>query len=288
MNVKNFEYDLVKDKVLFFDFDGALADTEFYHREALTEAFWPYDINLSPLDWKPYLDYPDRQIIQMLSERFGINIPEEETVSNKLSLFKDKLVTSDVKPSPDMVKLLHVLPNVKYVLTAQNTDFVRFFLEKWNISNIFADIFCLGELDITRKSELIKESGFDLSASFLFDDSIQAVDNSLKFGLACCLVVSRFNAFDSAYRLHKKRSFKASVLDLATVYCYCGRDGCLMRYNTYRDVYEGYNWKERIWEDYDEAYDASAGLYDGFVETITEQEAEEIIRKHNNSKASVN
>ena len=45
-----------------------------------------------------------------------------------------------------------------------------------------------------------------------------------------------------------------------------------------RDIHEGYNWKQHKWEECPEAFDASVGIYDGFLRKITEQEAEEIIK----------
>lgn len=62
-------------------------------------------------------------------------------------------------------------------------------------------------------------------------------------------------------------------------YRYDARDGELIRFDRGNDVYEGYNWKEKKWEDCPEAFDASVGTYDGFLRKITEQEAAEIIKK---------
>ena len=67
---------------------------------------------------------------------------------------------------------------------------------------------------------------------------------------------------------------------MAMEYHYDATDGELIRFDRRRDINEGYNWKLNKWENCPEAYDASVGTYDGFLHKITEQEADEIIRKH--------
>ena len=66
---------------------------------------------------------------------------------------------------------------------------------------------------------------------------------------------------------------------MAMEYRWDGRDGELIRFDRKRDIHEGYNWKQHKWEECPEAFDASVGIYDGFLRKITEQEAEEIIKE---------
>ncbi len=62
-------------------------------------------------------------------------------------------------------------------------------------------------------------------------------------------------------------------------YRYCARDGELLRYDNEKDIHEGYNWKQKKWEECPEAVDASLGVYDGFLHKITDAQAEQIIRE---------
>lgn len=66
---------------------------------------------------------------------------------------------------------------------------------------------------------------------------------------------------------------------MAMQYRWDARDGELIRFDRQADVYEGYNWKDKKWEDCPEAFDASVGTYDGFLRKITEQEADGIIKQ---------
>ena len=66
---------------------------------------------------------------------------------------------------------------------------------------------------------------------------------------------------------------------MAMEYRWDAKAGCLMRFDRKKDVYEGYDWGKKKWEDYDEAYDASVGIYDGFLHKIDEQEAARLIKE---------
>ena len=66
---------------------------------------------------------------------------------------------------------------------------------------------------------------------------------------------------------------------MAMQYRWDARDGELIRFDSQADVYEGYNWKDKKWEDCPEAFDASVGTYDGFLRKVTEQEANDIIKQ---------
>lgn len=66
---------------------------------------------------------------------------------------------------------------------------------------------------------------------------------------------------------------------MAMEYRWDSRDGELLRFDREKDVHEGYNWKDKKWEECREAYDASVGIYDGFLHKISEQEATDIIKK---------
>ena len=66
---------------------------------------------------------------------------------------------------------------------------------------------------------------------------------------------------------------------MAFVYKHDAKDGVVLRIDRDKDVYEGYNWKEKKWQKSKNAYAAAFGFYDGFLHDITEQEAADIIKK---------
>ena len=69
------------------------------------------------------------------------------------------------------------------------------------------------------------------------------------------------------------------AVDMSMEYRYDVTTGCLIRFDGKRDIYEGYDWAKKIWEPYDEAYDAYVGIYDGFLHKITEANANQIIKE---------
>ena len=64
---------------------------------------------------------------------------------------------------------------------------------------------------------------------------------------------------------------------MALEYFYDKTDGVVLRIDSDMKIYEGYNWKEKKWQNSKNAYAASIGFYDGFLDEITEQDAKKII-----------
>ena len=64
-------------------------------------------------------------------------------------------------------------------------------------------------------------------------------------------------------------------------YSYDRTDSVLLRYDMDSKIYEGFNWKENKWQPSKNAYTAAVGFYDGFLENITESDAEKIINSNN-------
>jgi len=58
----------------------------------------------------------------------------------------------------------------------------------------------------------------------------------------------------------------------------------VLRFDSDKEIYEGYNWKEKKWQKSDNAYAAAWGRYDGYLDKITEQQADDIIKQRLNLK----
>ena len=69
-------------------------------------------------------------------------------------------------------------------------------------------------------------------------------------------------------------------VSMALEYFYDKADGVVLRIDYDMKIYEGYNWKEKKWQNSKNAYAASVGFYDGFLDEITEQDAEKIISEN--------
>lgn len=52
-----------------------------------------------------------------------------------------------------------------------------------------------------------------------------------------------------------------------------------MRFDSNKSVFEGFNWKTGKWQRSNNAYDAYVGIYDGFLDKIAEQDANNIIKR---------
>lgn len=66
---------------------------------------------------------------------------------------------------------------------------------------------------------------------------------------------------------------------MAMEYRHDAKDGVVMRFDRKKGVYEGYNWKEKKWQNSKNAYAAANGFYEGLLHDIDEKEAERLIKE---------
>ena len=177
---------ITPDKIVFFDFDSTLADTEPYHIYARDTVLASFGVHIS--DWGPYLGNSDLSIFSTLKEQYHLDMDVLEAIDTKLRIFKEQAIQAGLQPYPDIADLVRTLPNRKFVITNQRYEIVSFFLKKWALDSYFEDIISLANLHMT-KADKILEMGFDARDCVLLDDIPRNVQEANEKGIRGVLVV---------------------------------------------------------------------------------------------------
>ena len=175
---------MFEDKILFFDFDGTIANTEMYHKIAARKALEHFGIRA---DISLYFGRgkSNREIFTEMQNNLKIEIPIDEIIALKTSLFKK--VAVDLCPYAGMEKMVKSLPNRKFVITKNEQDIVFSFLKKWDMRKYFENIISLSSSSLT-KSEMIIKTGISPENCVLFDDVFTTVINAIDNGIQGVLV----------------------------------------------------------------------------------------------------
>lgn len=174
------------DKILFFDFDETLANTELYHTYARDAVLASFGVCIP--DWGPYLGNSDLSIFTVMKERFGLDMDIPAAIDQKLQIFTDQAVKAGLQPYPEIDELIRALPNRKFVITNQRYEIVSFFLKKWGLDDYFEKIISLANQQISKADKII-EMGFSPCDCVLLDDISRNVQEAAAKGIRGILVV---------------------------------------------------------------------------------------------------
>ena len=177
---------ITPNKVVFFDFDSTLADTEPYHIYARDTVLASFGVHIS--DWGPYLGNSDLSIFSTMKEQYHLDMNVLEAIDTKLRIFKEQAIQAGLQPYPDIADLVRILPNRKFVITNQRYEIVSFFLKKWALDSYFEDIISLANLHISKADKII-EMGFNPRDCVLLDDISHNVQEANEKGIRSVLVV---------------------------------------------------------------------------------------------------
>ena len=173
-------------KIVFFDFDSTLADTEPYHTFARDTVLASYGVHIS--DWGPYLGNSDLSIFTLMKERYGLDMDIPAAIDTKLRIFMEQAEKAGLLPYPEITELVQTLPNRKFIITSQRQGIVASFLARWGLTGRFEDIISLAYSSMTKADKII-EMGFEPHDCILFDDRPRIVQEACDKGIQSMLVV---------------------------------------------------------------------------------------------------
>ena len=181
MNKENFP-NVPKDKILFFDFDGTIANSEKYHLLASQEAVKQYGITI---DISPYfgIGLSDKKIYKQIEHDYNITLPCNDIVTTKASIFE--MMSSQIEFFPTLKQFITTIPNQKFIITNSQIPYVESCLTRWKIKQYFKDIISLYHLSIS-KADMIITLRYNPEDCILFDDAdltIQEANNKKIHGI---------------------------------------------------------------------------------------------------------
>ncbi len=191
---------LNKYKVILFDFDGTLMNTEPYHLLAHEKTFSkilnrPYKLSKAVFD--RYIGKNDYTIFSMVKEDFGVDFNLDKIVNFKVDNALETLLNCDEKIYPYYEDLRSELKDVKfYILTNQAPKIVEQILISRGIYNDFENIFSLFETRM-EKSEFIdniqKFCNCKKEEAVIFEDSATTLKTCKHKGLLTIGIQNPFN-----------------------------------------------------------------------------------------------
>ncbi|MFH0863711.1 MAG: HAD family phosphatase [Candidatus Gottesmanbacteria bacterium] len=101
-------------KLIIFDMDGLMIDSEPFHRKAFNKVFQEYGKELTEEDnSKYYIGISDIDAVEDMIKRFSLPLSPEELVERKQTAYK-KLVASHIIPQNGLLNLLKNLQKNGY------------------------------------------------------------------------------------------------------------------------------------------------------------------------------
>lgn len=170
---------MFENKILIFDFDGVIADSEKYHLEASKQAVKQLGISI---DITPYfgIGLSDKMIYRQIEKDFNTTLPCDEIVKLKADIFED--MSSKIDMFPEIEKLILTLPNDKIILTNSQIPYVENCLLRWGIKKYFKNIISLYNVPMS-KADMIINLGYNPKDCVYFDDAVDPLKEAEEKGI---------------------------------------------------------------------------------------------------------
>ncbi|MBO9668489.1 MAG: HAD family phosphatase [Bdellovibrio sp.] len=181
-------------KALLFDFDGTVADTMPAHLEAWNKGLANYNLSLSRDLHLAWAGRPTKNIVQLLNEMHGVNIPAEQFLKEKevhyyASMHAIKTITSVV----DVVN--HYKGNLPLaIVTGSRRKVVEATMSHLGLDNHFDLLVCAEDYTNGKPAPdcfLKAAATFSVSPQdcLVFEDAVLGVEAAHNAGMACLRVM---------------------------------------------------------------------------------------------------
>jgi len=194
-------FDLIQNsKVIVFDFDGTIADTEPYSWIAHNKALEKYNIQLTEKDIKKYIGNNDKIIFANIERDFNIKLNFETHFKERLNFYLTSVMESDLQPFEFIKEILKTFSDKTfYILSSNNENIIRSILNKWNMESKFEKVYSMLDLNLN-KEHCIQNSQefFKVPASklILFEDSTKTINMAKTYNAKTVLIENDINKND--------------------------------------------------------------------------------------------
>ena len=184
-----------------FDFDGVIADTEYFHSLAYVQLLKDYDIAFDSAAFGRYIGKNEHQIYGMLEEDFGITINHEAAMASRLQYYMQLVMDHDLQPYPFIPYLLDYLQAQEkpiYILSSQKPAILRALLVHWSLLERFTSICTVYDSEErTTKTQLLEGcqsfTGHEMAEVVLFEDSPEVFLVAKRLGLHTVGIIHGLN-----------------------------------------------------------------------------------------------
>lgn len=125
-------------KLLIFDLDGTIANTEEIHWESYNIILNELDINLEEGDVKRYIGNTEETIWGMISRDYNIDIEIKSYMERRTEIVMGLVENYDILPYDYFNYVISVSGNIpKIILSSQLPEVINFLMKRWEMDDIF-------------------------------------------------------------------------------------------------------------------------------------------------------
>lgn len=186
-------------KVLIFDFDGTMTDTEKFNYLVHKKNWRKYGIDLTEDGYKEIMGKPVVDIKERVKSTYGdIDLDERTLIDEYIDGFIELTQNEEL---PLFAYIQDIMQNCEdkklYILSNQSTRIIGACLEKWGIKNKFTKIISLLKEKDIKKIDYYRDTekffGATQADCVLFEDTQKNIDDGMSCGIFTVGIKHQFN-----------------------------------------------------------------------------------------------
>ena len=201
----------IKNKVLLFDFDGTLVETEFLAKQVIEKYFsgknFPHPIPFAEMIVGRTWHAATESMVEY-AKTYGIDLGDPSLLEKEFKLRYRQLFVTGVKLIPGLLEWLpHFKREAKFmgIVTGSDRDEVTTILKAHGLENYFEKIWAYGDYALSKPDPspyltALRELGEMACDVLVFEDSIAGMESAHRAGLAFIQVTHEGNADHSDAR----------------------------------------------------------------------------------------
>ncbi len=185
-------------KVVIFDMDGVLIDSEVAHQEAVIQALAKHGLNITTEELKPYAGANRQAFQEGITKQYNVNLDWESIYSEKdRLLFK---LIEKVEPISGVIFLLSQLRDKGMKLglaTSSQRPLLDFVVNKYGLKKLFDVMVCTNDITHSKPDPEIflttaKQLQTDPKECLVIEDSVNGIRAAKEAGMYSIAITTTF------------------------------------------------------------------------------------------------
>ena len=188
-------------KVVIFDMDGLMVDTEPLQLEALNLVLRPYSIRLSETDWMSYVGKKPKVNISTIKELYQANFDVETILCAQQDAYQE-LLADKIIPMPGLMNAMNLFQKLGFKLALASSSklgSINIILSKLDLQKVFHVVVSGDHVEHSKPNPeifLLVARKLDVKPShcLVLEDSAPGVNAAASAGMLCIAIPNRFTA----------------------------------------------------------------------------------------------
>lgn len=184
-------------KVLIFDFDGTMTDTEHFNYLVHKKNWKKYGIDLTVDEYKAVMGKTVVDLKERIKDGYG-DVDAHTLIDEYINGFLELTKNDSLPMYPYVQQVLKNCDGKKvYILSNQSARIINACLEKWGITNKFDKIISLIDAKDIKKIDYYRDTekyfGAPQADCVLFEDTQKNIDDGMACGIYTVAIKHQFN-----------------------------------------------------------------------------------------------